>query len=354
MPPFEGYLNTVLEEIAFYGKSVSRPLKSIYIGGGTPSILNQLWIDKIFECLNKHWAIDKKAEISIEANPESLTLEQAMFFKSAGAGRLSIGIQTYNSFYLKTLGRAATQNDNIKAIDNARKAGIDNINADLMFGLPAQTTAEWMKDLNTLLSFNPEHISAYMLTVPENTFRRNLPPEETLLEMLNAGMSILEDNGFRHYEISNFSKPGRECRHNLNYWNWGEYIGIGAGAHSFLQLPPRNGKSVKVGIRWWNWTDPFQFSGARSGARIQGYEYISPRMAANELAMLGLRKIDGMALSSIKNITPFDEKVFFKNIQSLIDKKFLICQGDRLKLTKKGIFVSNSIIAEVVRATETS
>ncbi len=212
-----------------------RKLHSIFFGGGTPSLFSAHSIEKILQFAEKRIGFEDNIEITLEANPGSAEQDKFSGFFHAGVNRLSIGIQSFNEHHLKTLVRIHDCNEAKKAITIAKHAGFTNINCDLIHGLPHQTTIEATNDLQTLIDFEPQHISWYQLTIEPNTyFYRQTPPlpvDDILEEIQLAGMDLLEKNNFTHYEVSAFCQPGRASKHNSNYWEFGDYIGIGAGAH---------------------------------------------------------------------------------------------------------------------------
>lgn len=219
----------------------ARPLQSIFFGGGTPSLFSAQSIGRLLEGIHRITPIAADAEITLEANPG--TAEQGKFsgFRSAGVNRLSIGIQSFNAEYLHRLGRIHNGDDAQRAIHMARIAGFDNFNLDLMHGLPEQSLADAMRDLDTALSFDPPHLSWYQLTIEPNTVFHNAPPvlpeDEALWAIQQSGEEKLRQHGFDHYEVSAYAQAGRYSRHNLNYWQFGDYLAIGAGAHGKISVP---------------------------------------------------------------------------------------------------------------------
>ncbi len=221
-----------------------RALQSIFIGGGTPSLFSAQAYERLFTELQRHIGFAPDIEITLEANPG--TAERARFadYRRAGINRLSIGIQSFDPHQLQQLGRIHDDADAHKAIDFARAAGFDNVNLDLMYGLQDQTPAGALADLRAALEHAPTHLSWYQLTIEPNTelFKRPppLPEEDTLIDIQEAGLALLGTHGFERYEISAFAQPGRQARHNLKYWRFGDYLGIGAGAHGKLSWPARD------------------------------------------------------------------------------------------------------------------
>lgn len=237
--PEELYINALLNEIDTHLPLIqNRPLVSIFFGGGTPSLFSAPAIDRILTGVDQRIGIDKNIEVTLEANPG--TVEQARFqgFRAAGINRLSIGVQSLQDDKLKTLGRIHDRDNAIRAIQCATKAGFTNFNIDLMYGLPNQSIQDALYDIETALSFSPTHLSWYQLTIEPNTLfyhqRPVLPEDDMLWDMQLAGQQQLNNGDFKQYEVSAYAQADKQCRHNLNYWEFGDYLGIGAGAHSKL------------------------------------------------------------------------------------------------------------------------
>lgn len=216
-------------------------ISSIFIGGGTPSLVSAKAYEKLFNEIQKITVWDKDLEITLEANPGTFEQQRFKDYRSLGINRLSMGIQSFNPEHLKILGRIHDDKQAREAINVARQAGFRNINLDIMYSLPNQTIEQGVQDLQTALSFEPEHLSWYQLTIEPNTIfykkTPTLPDEDTTLHLENQGFSLLASKGYERYEISAFCKPGKPSHHNLNYWLFGDYFGIGAGAHGKLTTP---------------------------------------------------------------------------------------------------------------------
>ena len=237
--PEDNYIKALLADLQTdLHQFPGRTLSSIFIGGGTPSLFSAQAYDTLFNAIQPILPFANDIEITLEANPGTVEQQRFNDYRTLGINRLSIGIQSFNPLHLKALGRIHDDQQAHRAIDAARNAGFDNINIDIMHGLPNQTVAEGLADLRTALSHQPEHLSWYQLTIEPNTVfyktRPTLPTEDDACSLEEDGFIILEEHGYHRYEISAFCKPGKPARHNLNYWLFGDYYGIGAGAHGKL------------------------------------------------------------------------------------------------------------------------
>jgi len=240
--PEEKYVQALLKDLESELPNIwGRPLESIFIGGGTPSLFSEKAIDQLLSGLRQRLPIRPNMEITLEANPGTFEQDRFNAYREAGINRLSIGVQSFNENHLLSLGRIHDANEALKATTIAKKAGFDNINLDLIFGLPQQTHEESLNDLHQAIDCKPSHISWYQLTIEENTLFHHSPPavpdDELLWEMQQQGQELLAHNGYKQYEVSAYAQSGKRCRHNINYWQFGDYLGIGAGAHGKLSMP---------------------------------------------------------------------------------------------------------------------
>lgn len=354
--PENAYINAVLKELAAHIKqrpSLSKKtLETIYIGGGTPSLISPQYIKRLISSIRQSFSRANPPEITLEANPGTVTKNSLTAFRDAGINRLSIGIQSLNDRMLKTLGRIHSAKDSLKCYEYAQSAGFDNIGIDLIFGVPGQSAGEWAKDLETAIRLKPEHISAYNLTIEEGTSFFNLrkggkiflPSEEEEIIMYELAMDKLKEAGYHHYEISNFSFNGFESRHNLRYWSCMDYIGLGAGAHSYASSPD-------WGIRWWNESDPAAYMRhiQNMGLAIAGKEKLAKEEAWEEGVFLGLRRIAGIEMDwfAVKFNASLKD-LYAHQIAKLRREGMLDEDAHSLRLTRKGILLSNAVFAEFV------
>ncbi|WP_420390421.1 radical SAM family heme chaperone HemW [Marinobacter sp.] len=290
--PENGYLDAIIEDLAGDLAFIQgRPIETVFIGGGTPSLMSPDFYNTLFDRLRTHLSFTDDAEITLEANPG--TVEQTRFngFRGAGINRLSLGIQSFNPMQLKALGRIHDDKAAHRAIEAARKAGFDNFNLDLMHGLPGQTPADALDDLRAAMSWQPPHLSWYQLTLEPNTefYSRppQLPDDDYLWEIYCQGADYLHQQGFTDYEVSAWSRPGMASRHNLNYWMFGDYLALGAGAHGKITF--HNG-DIR---RFWKTRQPDAYMN-RIGSRTAGSQMVELEERPLEFLMNALRLTSGV------------------------------------------------------------
>ncbi|MCW8963085.1 MAG: radical SAM family heme chaperone HemW [Gammaproteobacteria bacterium] len=240
--PEAEYVKAIEADLTFEAARIkNRNIGSIFFGGGTPSLFSGQAISSVLEIVRHEFDLTNDIEITLEANPGTAEAGHFDAYRQAGVNRLSLGLQSLDNDMLERLGRIHTAEESLQAYEMARQAGFNNINIDLMFGLPQQTLEHGMDDLEAAISLNPEHLSWYQLTLEPNTRFAAQPPslpnDDTCHEMQEAGIKTLSTHGYRRYEVSAYSKQGHECQHNLNYWQFGDYLGVGAGAHGKLSHP---------------------------------------------------------------------------------------------------------------------
>lgn len=336
------YSNSLSKEI---DNIKDRKINTIFIGGGTPTYLSlEGWnvIKRSIDKLNK----SEELEFTVEGNPGTFDEEKLKLFKTMGVNRLSIGLQAWQDKHLKRLGRIHSSEDFIKSFFMARKLGFDNINIDLMFGLPSQSLEEWKETLEIITELQPEHLSCYSLIVEEGTkfydmYEQNelkLPDEDIERKMYMYTLEYLREKEYYQYEVSNFSKYNRECRHNLVYWNLEEYIGLGAAAHSHVG-----------GFRYSNVTEIDQYITMMDNTNSAVIEKKKNSMKDDmeEFMFMGLRKIRGISIEKFnKKFKISIYKVYGDVIEKYKKKNLLIEAEGQLFLTPKGIEISNSIMSD--------
>ena len=330
----DNYLNALAAEAARY-KGTS--FDTLYIGGGTPSLLSVGQLQKLFDIVSQNFGrVSDFSESTFEANPESLTREKLQFLKKQGINRLSIGLQSFNDSVLKRIGRIHNVRTFLRAYETARTAGFKNINVDLIAGLPNQTERQFLNGVKKLITLRPEHISIYGLQIEEGTAfaKEGITSDEDLLrEELEIIHTDLPKAGYIHYEISNFARRGKESKHNINYWQNGEYVGLGVAAASYQKgIRRSNTTRVEEYIKLLsNQKDPTVFS-----------EKLLKQAHEGETILLGLRQLKGVKLTATQ------QKMFFGEIQNLVSRGLVKRKGDLLKLSKEGLFLANQVFMAFV------
>ncbi|MFU0825376.1 radical SAM family heme chaperone HemW [Clostridium sp.] len=327
--------------------SVDKRIKTIFVGGGTPTYLSlEAWniVKRSIDKLNK----TSDLEFTVEGNPGTFSEEKLKLFKSMGVNRLSIGLQAWQDSHLKSIGRIHSKDEFINSFSMARKLGFKNINVDLMFGLPNQSLDEWKETLDEVTRLEPEHLSCYSLIVEEGTpfyksyeeNKLNLPEEELEREMYHYTLKFLKSKGYNQYEISNFSKKNRECKHNLVYWSLDEYLGCGSSAHSYIDgYRFRNEDNIEKYIQDIN----------NRGTAVVEKNKNSLQDNMEEFMFMGLRKIDGISMKDFQE--RFNTSIFnvYKDvIEKYKNKGMIIEKGDRIFLSPRGIEISNFIMSDFI------
>jgi oxygen-independent coproporphyrinogen-3 oxidase len=338
--PESAYLDALVEDLdqdlAF---ASGRAIETIFIGGGTPSLMGGDFYNRLFDHLRAKLNIAADAEITLEANPGTLETGRFQAFRKAGINRLSIGVQSFNSGHLKALGRIHDSEAAHRAISAARQAGFDNFNIDLMHGLPGQTPEQALEDLRTALDYQPPHLSWYQLTLEPNTefYSRppDLPDDDHLWEIYRQGAEFLHQQGFRDYEVSAWSRDGRASRHNLNYWTFGDYLALGAGAHGKISLADG---SIR---RYWKTRQPEAYLN-RIGSRTAGTDVIAPEDRPLEFLMNALRLTEGVSERLFCERTGLPLSSVGVKLKAVRDEKLLV--EDRLQATALGQRYLNSLL----------
>lgn len=335
------YIDALCKELVLK-KDSAKALKTIYIGGGTPSVLPEESFKQLFRSIRDNFEFSSGIEITVEANPGTLNESKINTLLSVGINRMSIGVQSFNDTELKTLGRIHSSDNAVKSIEMIKRAGINNFSIDLMYGIPGQAMNSWKDTLSRAVGFSPKHISSYELTPEKGTplygmmdsKKIKIPDEELVLDMYNFAIDYLASGGYKHYEISNFALRGFRCIHNMNYWNRGEYIGAGAGAHSFIN-----------GVRSKNTGDIKKYMETVNNGIIPETESIRLTRTDDikEFIFLGLRKTEGITITKAKELG----MDIPHSCKELIDEGYLEMKENYLRLTRKGIVISNTLIVRM-------
>ncbi len=339
------YVRGIEAEIRAASAAASgRPADTIYFGGGTPSLLEPAEIGALVAACRDAYAVEPDAEITIEANPETVTPARLAAYRAAGVNRVSFGVQSFRDEELRRLGRIHDAARASEAFCEARAAGFDNISLDLMLWLPAQTLAHLDESLSALIDLHPEHASLYLLELYPNAPLReemarggwSLAPDEDAAEMYLGAMARLEGSGYEQYEISNVAQPGRRSRHNMKYWTDGEWVGFGCGAHSTVGH-----------VRWNNVASTVEYLACiESGTSpVAGRRPLLPREQVEEALFMGLRLLDGVSTARIRDEYGIDVwETWGRELEPYVDAGLLVHAGGRLRLTREGMLLSNEVM----------
>ncbi len=341
----EAYLDALCAEIRMWSGKCPQA-ESVFIGGGTPSLLKSAQMQRIFIELRQAIRIAADAEITVECNPGTLDAEKLQAYRSCGVNRLSIGLQSTHDELLKRIGRIHDFKQFSAGFEMARAAGFENINVDVMHGLPGQNCEMYLETLRSVIAYKPAHISSYALILEEGTplyaavqeGSEKLPDEDTVYDMQDAGMALLLDAGYRRYEVSNFALPGFACRHNLNYWENGPYLGLGLNAHSAMRMPRRGW------TRWSNQTvlDEYIRLCMQGESPTAECRTIDTQEEMFETVMMGLRKVEGISLAyfQMRFGRAFTE-AYAQPVRELLARGWLEFTDGYVRLTDKGMDVQN-------------
>jgi len=343
---FDAYVNAVACHIerATRALSLPYPAKTLSFGGGTPSLLASSQLAVIVETVRQYFAFDAGAEWMLEANPGTVDLEKLRALRAMGFNRLSLGVQTFDDARLKQFHRAHTVAEAYDAFEWARRAGFDNVNLDLIYGLPEQSLDEWRATLERAVAFDSEHLSLYALQIEERTVLKKqielgrvpMPDADLAAQMYDLAVETLARAGFVHYEISNWAKPGFESRHNKTYWLAEPYLGFGAGAHSYWQ-----------GERWENIRSPREYIKRLEigDSVVAQREKISRAAEMSEVMFLGLRLGEGVTWARFQERFGKDAREIFREPLALLAEwKLLEMDAERVRLTERGMLLSNQIL----------
>ena len=343
---YDDYVKRICSEIEKAGEVCSKyKINTVFIGGGTPTVLKSGSLEKIMKTVFDNYNVVKDAEITCEANPGTLDMAKLRDMRAMGINRLSMGLQARQNDILKLLGRIHTAEDFEREFLFARRAGFENISCDIMFSLPRQTVEDWRETVSWVVSLNPEHISAYSLIIEEGTPFKDMydngkitvPDDETDRKMYHMAVDMLEEKGYKRYEISNFAKAGFESRHNSVYWRTGEYMGFGLGAHSYFN-----------GRRFHNTYNLEEY--IRSGQfKKYDVELLSENDKMAEFMFMGLRMSEGVSVSEFKRRFGMNiDEIYGKELKEIISEGLAFERDNRVILTDYGFDVSNYVFEKFI------
>jgi putative oxygen-independent coproporphyrinogen III oxidase len=343
--PEDHYIRTLLQDLREDSPMIQgRAIETLFIGGGTPSLFSAEAIQKLMRGIAQLIPLAPTLEATMEANPGSADADKFYAFKDAGINRLSIGIQSFDNAQLQTLGRIHTSDQAYAAIDFARQAGFDSFNLDLMHGLPAQTLLSAKTDLLAAIACKPSHLSWYQLTIEPNTVFHKRPPqlpvEDELADIQQCGEQLLADNGYSQYEVSAYSQEGFNCRHNSNYWSFGDYLGIGAGAHGKISFP--DGRIKRYNKR----RQPQEYMSVTSQAFVASTRTLHRDEIAGEFMMNALRLNDGFTLPQFASRTGLSYAQLEPQLELLCQRELLVRDRNAVRATDTGRRFLDGIIAE--------
>jgi putative oxygen-independent coproporphyrinogen III oxidase len=339
-----------IEQFAF--KIIGKNITSIFFGGGTPSLMKPSLVESIIDKIASVGSLSRNAEITLEANPTSSCAKKFIAFKNAGVNRLSIGVQSFKEAGIKVLGREHSAKEAMDAIEFAHKT-FSRSSFDLIYALPNQTLHDWQCELKFAMNYAPSHLSLYQLTIEKGTpfYKMNrdgalvLPNDELAADMYKWTGEYLKDHEYSAYEISNYAKPGQECRHNLVYWNYGDYLGLGPGAHSRI-----HDESIMAMM---NWSLPAKWLEEvySESAGVQDHRALSQEEVVEEVVMMGLRITSGISDTRLRCITGLGFKDVLNTaiLQQYIDAGFVVFDDRNLRLTNKGLLMHSYIVPRLLR-----
>jgi putative oxygen-independent coproporphyrinogen III oxidase len=355
--PEAKYTDALLRELEHFGNSrewQERTVQSIFFGGGTPSTFKPASIGKLLAWVAATFPIDVECEITMEANPGTVDSEFFAGYRDAGVNRISVGVQSFQPRLLKFLGRIHSADEARRALEIVKQSGFDNFNLDLIFANPGQTIAELEADLDAALKIQPPHLSAYNLTFEEGTpfhheyrnGRMKSLSEDEEIAMAELIERKLGEAGLRRYEISNYARPNCQSRHNVNYWRYGDYLGIGAGAHSYINVNSRE----LSGQRWSNEKNPARYMTLVNETRraVVEREELDFTKAAGEFMFLGLRMTEGVSIEAFSQRFGKPPAEFYSQIGNWLEGNLLVEEEGYLRFSNKGLMLANSIFVELL------
>lgn len=341
--PEQEYVAALLEDLAQDRElAQGRKLQSIFFGGGTPSLFSAQSIGRILTAAEQQIGFTADVEITLETNPGTAEYDNLTGYKSAGVNRISFGVQSFDDAHLQRLGRIHSSDEVYRAYDQARRAGFNNINLDLMHGLPQQTLNEALADLERALALEPEHLSWYQLTIEPNTVFYSRPPQlpedDILWDIQEAGQALLQSRNFPQYEISAYSRPGRQAKHNLNYWQFGDYLALGAGAHGKI--------STQDGVitRYWKTRKPADYLAADK-TFTAGQKSVAVEQQSLEFMMNVLRLVEGVPRQWLFERTQVAPNTLKQPVADLVGRGLLVDSAERWQATSLGLRFLNDTLS---------
>ncbi len=320
-----------------------RRIVSVFIGGGTPSLFSADGLQRIIRFIRSHLNCLPTMEITMEANPGTVEQEKFNGFYEAGINRLSIGVQSFDNEKLQSLGRIHNGDEALRAVEVARRAGFENINLDLMFGLPEQSVEQGLDDLRKAIELSPQHLSWYQLTIEPNTLFYTQPPvtpdDDQLWELQTQGQALLAANGFEQYEVSAYARNGQYCQHNLNYWQFGDYLALGAGAHGKLSLSD-NGEVC----RYWQRRQPADYMQAAATEKTSGREVLEPQQIVFEFMLNALRLKQGFSYALFEQHTGLPREFIESRCEDAIESGLMVHNDGVLCASEQGYLFLNDLI----------
>jgi putative oxygen-independent coproporphyrinogen III oxidase len=340
--PKQAYIDALVEDLKADAHYIqSRPIETIFIGGGTPSLLEAHYYEQLLNRIRQIVPIVPSAEITMEANPGAVEHDQFIAYRAAGITRISLGVQSFGHDKLKALGRVHDEHEAVQAAHKVREAGFEAFNIDLMHGLPSQNLAQALHDLEQAAQLKPNHISWYQLTIEKNTLFHSRPPklpqEEDLWSIYAQGKKRLEDLGYRQYEISGYSQNNTPCQHNLNYWRFGDYLGIGCGSHGKITLPIQNRLLRTTKIK-----HPKGY--LEKKRKIESTQAIKPEDRALEYFMNHARLLEPMPMARFESRTGLNRESIQDKMNIAAEKGLILNQDHSWQLTEKGVLFINEFL----------
>ena len=342
--PEDEYVDALIADLEVQLPDIwGRSIVSVFIGGGTPSLFSAASISKIMNTLRSHLNLAPHIEITMEANPGTVEQQKFNGFFAAGINRLSIGVQSFSDEKLKALGRIHTAGEAHNAVAVARKAGFENVNLDLMFGLPGQSIAEGLDDLKQAIELSPQHISWYQLTIEPNTVFYSQPPtvpeDDDVWELQQQGQKLLADAGYQQYEVSAYAKAGHQCQHNLNYWEFGDYLALGAGAHG--KISRSDSGEVK---RYWQLRQPKAYMQAEALDKTSDSEVLDEQQIVFEFMLNALRLKQGFSIASFIQNTGLSAALIAGTCEQAVSDGLLEKNEAGFAATERGYLFLNDLI----------